>query len=221
MSNVNDNLTSRSLIAVLLIAVGVMAMMGMGLLWPLFILVPGLVMIALARAGQVQAAVFGIPGALVTGTGALLLVQNLTGYWTSWSYAWTLYGAFTGWGLMRMGKQLDGNLTTIGRVMAQWSMVAFVAAAIFFEAIIGVSGGIGPMGALLLIGLGLHLLRGDGPRPCSLLFSDKRKAKPKRKRDQPFTGPMMVGSRASERELEAWRARQGQPGGPASEQTDA
>jgi len=46
--------------------------------------------------------------------------------------------------------------------------MAFAAFAFFFEIIIGISGGPGPIGALLLIGLGLLLLTRDKEGHCFL-----------------------------------------------------
>jgi hypothetical protein len=186
-----------------------MSLMGVGLLWPMFILVPGLIMLAVAlTGGKGGAAAMSIPGMIVTGTGALMFVQNLTGYWESWAYAWTLYGAFLGMGFMLMGQRLgDDSLHHIGHNFVNVSLMAFAGFAFFFEIIIGISGH-GPLNALILIGVGLFLLTRDPV--CQRLqyligeiaepdAKGKRKAKPKRDSDKLFTGPIVYGTRVSSR----------------------
>src|SRR4030042_4003625 len=84
----------------ILIAVGVLWLLAQlvgirvgSYLWPLFIIVPGVVLFVLAmtmegRAGEGLA----ITGGIVTMVGLLLFYQNATGHWTSWAYAWALGG---------------------------------------------------------------------------------------------------------------------------------
>lgn len=201
--------SGRAFLALLLIGLGVMSLMGLGLLWPMFILVPGLIMLAVAlTGGKAGAAAMSIPGMIVTGTGALMFVQNLTGYWESWSYAWTLYGAFLGMGLMLMGQRLgDTSLHRIGHNFVNFSLMMFAGFAFFFEIVIGI-GGRGPLNALILIGLGLFLLTRDPvcQRITHLIgeigepdTKAKRKIKPKRDSDKLFTGPIVYGTRVSSR----------------------
>jgi di/tricarboxylate transporter len=66
--------------------------------WPLFIIVPGLVMLVTGLITTTGGLV--IPGSIVTGVGSLLYYQNLTGDWESWAYAWTLMPGFVGLGLL-------------------------------------------------------------------------------------------------------------------------
>jgi hypothetical protein len=207
MDGMPRNINSRAAAALGLIAIGVMAFMGPGLLWPMFILVPGLVLLGIAYGGGRTGAAMSIPAMIVTGTGALLFIQNLTGYWESWAYAWTLFGVFLGMGFMLMGQRLDDpSLHRVGRGFVQVSLMAFAAFAFFFEVIIGIGGGLGPVGALILIGLGLFLLARNREGQRSLVAFDphsakaKRKSKPKRHEDKLFTGPIVYGSRAPARD---------------------
>jgi hypothetical protein len=195
----------RVILAIILIALGAMSFMGMGLMWPMFILVPGLILLSIALfGGPAGAAAMSIPGMIVAGTGALLMVQNWTGYWESWAYAWTLYGVFLGMGFMLMGDRLgDDALPRIGQGFVRAGLIAFVAFGAFFELIIGISGRRAPL-ALALIVLGLFLLAREGTgRPCPLAgwSKPKRKAKPKRDADRLFTGPIVYGARVSSRRL--------------------
>ncbi|RPI92611.1 MAG: hypothetical protein EHM39_13455, partial [Chloroflexi bacterium] len=159
MTETSQKPTGLGIAAVLLIALGVLSLMGVGMLWPMFILVPGLMMLGIAFAGgRAGAAAMSIPGMLVTGTGALMFVQNLTGHWESWAYAWTLYGVFLGMGFMLMAQRLgDPSLHRVGRGFVNISLLVFAGLAFMFEIIFGI-GRYGGMNALLLIGLGLFLL---------------------------------------------------------------
>jgi hypothetical protein len=204
--NTHDN-SGWGVIALLLIGLGVMSLMGVGLLWPMFIMVPGLIMLSLVYiGGRAGAAAFSIPGMIVTGIGALLFAQNLTGYWESWAYAWTLCGVFLGMGFMLMGQRLeDSALHRFGRHFAHVSLVALAGFAFLFEIIIGISGH-SSLKALLLIGLGLFLAtRGTfGPQVALALdrgvkSQPNRKTKPKREADKLFTGPIVYGTRVTSR----------------------
>ena len=132
-------------------------------LWPFFILVPGLALFAAALAAHGKSGEpLAIMGGIITMIGAILLVQNLTGWWASWAYAWALIAPTSiGLGMMVWGalkgfrdKAKEGmNLAGVGLVM-------FLVAGAFFELVIGISGfGLGRLGLpLLLIGLGVLLV---------------------------------------------------------------
>jgi hypothetical protein len=80
---------------------GLGVLVRMDLLWPFIVIGVGM--------GLLGAAVFArtpplaIPGSIVSGIGSLLLVQNLTGYWESWAFVWTLIPGFVGIGLILSG----------------------------------------------------------------------------------------------------------------------
>jgi len=198
--------SNRIFPAIGLILLGMMFLMDVGTLWPMFILVPGLIMLWIAVAGgKAGAASMSIPGMITTGTGALLFIQNITGYWESWAYAWTLYGIFLGMGFMLMGQQFDDpGLHNVGRGFARAGLIAFFVFAFFFEVILGISGGFGALTPLALIGLGLYLLtRGVGEERLHMLLGSnqaKVKNKPKRNEDQLFTGPVIYGTRVTSRD---------------------
>jgi hypothetical protein len=183
-------------VALGLIGLGVMALMGIGLLWPMFILLPGLVMLGAALYSGKAAAGLAIPGMIVTGTGGLLFIQNLTGYWESWSYAWTLYGVFLGMGFVIMARLMEQPaLERVGRGFIWAGVVSFGVFAFLMMAIFDVGGGPGSgLWAAMLIGAGLFILvlniagrRGELDKP-------KRKSK---REDRLFTGPVVYGSRTS------------------------
>lgn len=133
------------------------------LLWPFFIIVPGVALLigSLMASGK-GGEPFAIVGSIVTMVGSILLFQSITGLWATWAYAWALiaptsiglgqllWGAIKG----RQDKVKEGlNLAGIG-------LVIFLVAGAFFELVLGVSGfGLGPLALpFLLIGLGIVLI---------------------------------------------------------------
>ena len=178
--------------ALIFISLGVLLWLGTDLLWPMFILVPGLILMGIAYSGGKCAAPFAIPGMLVLGSGALLFFQNLFDYWNSWSYAWTLYGVFLGMGLVIMGQRTESDgLQQIGRAFIKVSLILFAGFAVLMELVIGVGGGRG-LGPVLLIGLGLFLLLRHTGGPAK---PKRKNGKRKRPEDALFTGPIVYGSR--------------------------
>lgn len=189
--------TGRLLIGIGLLTLGLMTVMGLNLLWPvLFILLPGLVMLWIAVAGgKIGAVAMSIPAMIVTGTGALMFVQNLTGYWDSWAYAWTLYGAFLGFAFALMGRRLEEDtLVAVGRWFVYASLAAFAAFGMFFELLL--FNGTGPLGPVLLMAAGLYLLTRSERFTAAVdgSHNSKRKVKGKRGEDRLFTGPIVYGS---------------------------
>jgi hypothetical protein len=199
--HMNQSQSGRNTGAIILIAVGVLFFLSQtlniniwgifGLSWPLFIVLPGLLFLALAIFGDKKVAGFIMPGAIITGTGLLLWVQNATGHWESWAYAWSLYPVFVGLGLTFLGRRTDNaNAEKTGRGMVTWGVVAFLVLFAFFEVLI--FGGLAGLGnivvPLLLIGVGAYLLLGGRGRS----LDDKSK----RKNEAPvFTGPRVLNSR--------------------------
>jgi hypothetical protein len=66
--------------------------------WPLIVVGVGAAFLLFG--GGTSAVGLVIPGAIVLGIGCMLYVQNLTGWWNSWAYAWALIPGFTGLGLL-------------------------------------------------------------------------------------------------------------------------
>lgn len=191
--------------ALALISIGVLAITSQvfsfnifSLLWPLSVLVPGLMMLRAARCEMFDSkggdqAWLSIPAMMVTGTGALLFYQNAFDHWESWAYAWTLYGVFLGWGFLQVDSLLENDdaadLVPIGREMIRYSLYSFVAFALFFELLI-FGGWVRQLAiAIVLIAVGLYLLnRQDDADPeatFALPFqfagSGQQPRKPKRK----------------------------------------
>jgi hypothetical protein len=111
--------------------------------WPLFIIVPGVVLFSASfLVGGEAGSGLAIAGSIVTTVGCILAVQEATGLYATWSYAWalvapgsvglglTVYGALTG-----QSKLVSAGLPTLGVGLA-----LFLGFAIFFEGVIGLSG---------------------------------------------------------------------------------
>jgi hypothetical protein len=134
-----------------------------GMAWPFFVIIPGAVFLWLAFTGGKNAAGFVFPGAIIGGTGLILLAQNLTDYWESWAYVWTLYPVFVGAAMTFHGQRLnDQNTRDSGRKLMRGGLIAFLALGAMFELFIFERmGGLGNVVLpLLLIGGGVFLLRG-------------------------------------------------------------
>jgi len=69
-----------------------------------------------------------IPGTIVTGIGCMLYVQNLTGWWDSWSFAWALIPGFVGLGLLAFDRLTGASegLKTATRVLVAVSAALFL-----------------------------------------------------------------------------------------------
>jgi hypothetical protein len=149
---------------IVLIALGLFALVGRALSfdvfavgWPLFVVVPGLVMFvtALGIGGRAGVAL-AIPGGIVTMTGLVLFTQAATGLWATWAYAWALvapggvgmalvfYGGFT--------RQRD--LVAAGLPIVAVGLGLFLAFGLFFEAVVGLNGpAVASLESVLAVGL--------------------------------------------------------------------
>lgn len=136
---------ARMALAVLLIAAGAillaLRLLGWsisGFLWPFFVIIPGVALLAVGLAANGRPSRFpAVAGAIVTTTGMLLLVQSLTDYFQSWAYAWALLPASAGAALIAAGRR-DGDAATAatGWRLLQWGIVLFALMGLLFEALI-------------------------------------------------------------------------------------
>lgn len=111
--------------------------------WPLFIIVPGVLMFLSAFILERQAGVtLAMFGGMVTMTGVILMIQNLFDLYATWAYAWALIAPTS----MGLGKLIYGALRGMGDevknglAIAGVGAVIFVVAGAFFELIIGLNG---------------------------------------------------------------------------------
>ena len=168
----NDERRGAVVLGVFLIAIGglffLLNVTGIDLeAWPLFIILPGVALFVAAFAvGGEPGSGLAIAGSIVTTVGLILAVQEATGLYATWAYAWALvapgavglgllvYGALT-----RQPKLVAGGLPALGVGLA-----LFLGFAVFFEGFIGLSGdrvpelralvpvGLVALGAILVVG---------------------------------------------------------------------
>lgn len=177
----------------ILILLGLLALLGQGFpgfnflgsLWPLIIVAVGVMFFVGMFLGGKSAAGLAVPGSIITGIGLMLFVQNLTGYWESWSYGWTVILISVGLGVFLMGVY-DGNERSrqAGLRLMQIGVILLIAFGAFFEGLIFGSrhaSGIGPLifpAALILLGLYLVLSRSIGKRGSAQPGSDSQNQPP-------------------------------------------
>ena len=133
-----------------LVVIGGLALLGralsidiLGLGWPLFVLIPGIVMFAggVAIGGRAGLGL-AIPGGIVSMAGIVLSVQAATGLWATWAYAWALVApggvglAFIVYGLITRQPDLARN----GVPILLTGLGLFVAFGLFFEGVLHLSG---------------------------------------------------------------------------------
>ncbi len=141
--------------------------------WPLFVMLPGLALLAAFALGPRGAAGLAVPGCVVTMVGMILAIQNTFNLWATWAYAWGLIVASVGLGLTLQGQRLgQPRVVRTGIYMLESGVLAFLVFATFFELVLDISHlGIGvlrgTLGPAILILAGLYLLLRRRPRSGS------------------------------------------------------
>lgn len=159
MTNERGNRSSRDsnlTIAALLILVGVVALVAQvaqvaqvariplkHYMWPFSVLVPGVVLVVLGLGLKNEASEgLTVFGSIVTGVGLVLFLQNLTGLWASWAYAWALVAP----GAVGLGQVVYGSVKDQpaklreGWRAARVGLWMFAIGFVFFELVLGISG---------------------------------------------------------------------------------
>jgi hypothetical protein len=133
--------------------------------WPLFVIVPGvLIFLGSLAAPPREGEGLAIAGGITTMVGVVLAIQNATGLWATWAYAWALVAP----GGVGLGLALYGlirgrpDLVSAGARSLGAGLGLFVAFGLFFEGVIGLSGDPFLVGSdylpIVLIGIGALLL---------------------------------------------------------------
>ena len=185
----------------ILILVGLLALLGQllrgfdfwGTFWPFLVIgCGGLFFVGMLLGGKSLAGL-AIPGSIITVSGLLLLAQNLTGHWESWSYGWTVTIISVGLGIFIMGAYNGKEPSRRAglRVMGVGT-VLLVLFGSFFEMLFSVGGrhGLGNLtfpSALILLGVYLVL----GP------FRTAAQAQPGQPQPAPAAGARAIGRRPS------------------------
>lgn len=137
--------------------------------WPLFILGPGALLLAVGLTGPREAAGLTVPGSVIAAVGAILMWQSLTGRFETWAYLWALIPTAVGIGLVLHGNRSDDDeLRENGRKTAYGGLTMLLAFGAFFELFVfGGFAGAGFAGQIVLplaaVAVGIWLLqRRDG-----------------------------------------------------------
>jgi len=169
MSSKRNN-TSLVLGSILLV-VGLLALLGelfrnynfWGSFWPFIIIigVGALFFVGMFIGGK-SVAGLAIPGSIIAVSGLMLLLQNLTGYWESWSYGWTVTIISVGLGIFIMGA-FNGSVGArrAGARVMEVGLILLVIFGAFFEMVFS-AGRPHSLGSLIfpaaLILLGVYLV---------------------------------------------------------------
>lgn len=136
--------------------------------WPLAIVGAGVLFFVAMLLGGKSAAGLAVPASIITATGLILFVQNLTNYWESWSYAWTIIVIAVGFGNFIKGLYSeDQSLRQAGLRTMRFALLMFVLFGTFFEGLIFTEHNFGWLGqlvfpvALILVGVYVLLFRSN------------------------------------------------------------
>jgi hypothetical protein len=122
--------------------------------WPLIVVGVGVLLLVFGI--LVSSPGMAVPACIVSGIGAILYYQNLTGDWGSWAYAWTLIPGFTGVGIILAGL-LGGTFKQSLRDGGGLIVISVIMFAIF-SSFLGGPHILGVYWPVLIILLGLWLL---------------------------------------------------------------
>lgn len=150
MNNNEQHERNTRALGLLLLAVGVWILVARFIhidlgswLWPFWVIVPGGLIIALGFRDTHRSSKGLVTfGSIIAVTGIILFVQNITGQWQSWAYAWALlFPGSIGLGQYLWGKRA-GNVTEVqrGEKTMQTAAVLFAAFGLFFEVVLGIGG---------------------------------------------------------------------------------
>lgn len=129
---------------VILIAFGLLALASQlfrgfdfwGTFWPLMLIGVGIVFFAGMFASGRSGGGLAIPGAIFSGIGLLMFIQNLTGHWESWAYGWTVIVMSVGVGIYIAGWWSGSDYQRhAGTRVFGIGLVLFVIFGAFFEMI--------------------------------------------------------------------------------------
>ena len=106
--------------------------------WQFFVIIPGVILMVSSLIPKPPRGVgFAIAGSIVTTVGLVLLYQESTAHWESWSYAWVLVGpGAAGLGMLLYGLIFgQRDLVSMGARLAGIAVAIFVVGYWFFETV--------------------------------------------------------------------------------------
>lgn len=122
--------------------------------WPWIVIGVGAALLVIGL--LVGAPDMAVPACIVSGIGGILYYQNLTGNWTSWSYAWALIPAFVGVGML-LAAALGGRSRNAYREGIR-TLVVGIVLFLVFGSLFGAFTWLGVYWPLLLVGAGILVL---------------------------------------------------------------
>jgi hypothetical protein len=128
-------------LGLVLLAANVLGFSFGSILWPGFIIGPGLLLLwptIISTPERPNALSFlAVPGAVVTMVGLLLFVMNLTNHFEAWAYSWTLVVMAGAWGLSYAKRHdVDNKIHASTRSFMRVMAYLFIGFAIFFELLV-------------------------------------------------------------------------------------
>ncbi|WP_420643930.1 hypothetical protein [Candidatus Leptofilum sp.] len=130
-------------------------------LWPGFVLAPGLLLLMPAynatpeRSSRLR--FLAVPGAMFITIATLLFIMNLSDYFEAWAYGWPLVLASAAWGLMYMRRyEPTHKIHHTGYNFMRLMVLLAMGLVVFFEVI--VFGSVNPLLPLGVIGFGIYML---------------------------------------------------------------
>jgi len=123
---------------VLLIAFGILSLFSQLFqgfeFWPFIVIGVGAMFFVGMVAGGRSTAALAIPGSIISVIGIMLFLQNVTGYWESWAYGWTVILMAVGLGIYIMGWWDDSpSQRASGLRVARIGAILFLIFGGFFE----------------------------------------------------------------------------------------
>ncbi len=148
-------------IGLLLLAANLFNFQLMNVLWPGFVIAPGLMLLwpAYSSTPEKKSAFsfLAVPGAMITITGLLLFFMNLTNHFEAWAYSWPLLWASVAWAIMYMQRfEPENSIHQSGQKFMRAMVIMFAGLLIFFELVIW--NNFNPLLAIGLVGYGVYLL---------------------------------------------------------------
>lgn len=150
------------------IAIGVVLLLSnlfnfhlINVLWPGFVITPGLMLLWPAYSSTPQRpktlSFLAVPGAMTIITGILLFIMNLTNHFGAWAYSWPLVLGSVAWALMYMKRfEPQHRVHHTGYNFMRLMVLLAMGFAVFFELI--VFGSFNPLLPLGIIAFGVYLL---------------------------------------------------------------
>ena len=193
---VNKRFSGSLVAGLVLIALGLLSLAGQifrgfpfwSYLWPFIIIgIGGLFFVAMFAGGKSLSGL-AIPGTLLGGLGLVMFIQNLTGYWQSWAYSWTVILILVGLGIFIMGLYSEDTYRRqAGLRVMKVGAILFVIFGGFFELIFnafrpfGIQQYIFPLllvalgGYMVVVRSGLFSTRNAGSNNPTIDLSEEKK----------------------------------------------